>query len=919
MGELKGHAMDLKAEYERIEKKVVVAFTKPFTSFADRLAILEQIVDCYFNIISRLLIREKIDKSKDLLASVYATIEKIEPQEKNATHGMILKHYLYQLKIIRAEIRKIRGGNRYKSDLADELIKTGIQITCDGFRLLLKKKEQVQHFFVGLECLAYFCYFSIESQNVSQTYQYATVIKSLIESFMTKIDSDDKNNLLVEVMIFCKKHGVHKDQRFDLYRLLVTALILYATALRSIDQFTKSQLYFDKVIILLQTIEPDSPFLEYLETIRSQITYSKKENTQIDNRREQLEVRVTHQDPELSKAEPIDEGSSQENNDEQSEERILRRRKKLFGEKKSKMYSLSNGLFIRGFAGGKIGEETFNKYSEKWILKRNAERERSLKQTLNKEYSKIASSPHPPHKRPNDAHIPPQSSLKNSYNEPSNQGPKENDSNHKHMIQSVLTLQDLGGKVDDQEKLNYKGSMSKLRPGTAVFGNKKSNIVHNRASSNKTSVADFQSLGVSQHHHMRRSSMQIDNFGKSDSVYFIDNKAKNQQRIEESKEGSEVRKKPKSIAKQLQNLLYKAELREQMPDKYTFDKHKENRRSTAGGKQNKWTHEKLTTKESDNLSMNISKDWFYDRMMASRPRLDDNRVMTNNQTMNIKNHQVMIEFKTGEHEEPPPPKKRAHSAYQQKTFLIKCSYTGENKEAHVKKGVPLGYKDHQFEERKKAYVDISSQMDKNGSNHPSANISKIKSKDISKVHSIRNTNGSVPDKDSSASHYKHSKHYRRKSNKAFGHSLKPSEKSLHNSSGSNSKKGEAQNDKGQFSGPKDGDRPESNHLFNVEMDISEDPSGEKDDANQRHQSHREFSKQSVNKMKRAINKVINYKRRLTSGDLLSMDPRMAELFRYKDPVSATYKNLPAITVCLCDEDPEERQHYSRWFGRLSRR
>lgn len=615
----------------------------------------------------------------------------------------MLKHCLCYLKIIRSEIRKNQAETRVNQTIVNSLIKTGFEAACDGFRVLIKKKDQVEFFMTELESLAYFCYFATAAGKISQTCQFATVVKSLVETFIKKIDSEDRHNILVEVMIFSKKYLIPKAQRFNLYQLLITTLVLYASALSQTDQKTKAILYVDKVLSLLHTIEPDS---QLVGTLLSLMTIyrerSLKEASAVQA--EDYYVKVTVQDPEISKADPISDGSYDGDDKEESEARAQRKKKKLFKEKKVKMEPLSSGLFIRGFADHQVSEQTFMKFSQKWVSKRKSEKEKSLNKTLNKEF-KIISINESAQKK--IAASRPSIGKPKDYSETekrSKSSQKQTQGQQIFLRNSAFTLKDVHSRSELRDSLVPTQGKSFIRPGTATFGARRSGIGSSLVVSRKNSIDQADRLSTFNQLQLKRQNLGASGQEGKGSVFFIDNfQAGNHQEIESSSD-EEQKPKPKSMAKKLQNLLYKAELREQMPDKYRFLKNKP--KAKAMSRQSKWNHQRYTSMETDgSTAFTASKDWLYDRMLASRPRLDEDRALTHNKTMNIKNHQVMIEFKTGDHVELQMAKKKKNLDYKQKTFLVNCSYTGDTVSNHLSKGVPLGYCDHQFEARKHSYIE----------------------------------------------------------------------------------------------------------------------------------------------------------------------------------------------------------------------
>lgn len=668
--------------------------------------------------------RDKIEKAEGILMNVYATIEKIEPGEKNLTHGLMLRHDLSRLKLLRADLRREKAKTPWSIEKIDHLVKTGYETSCETFRALIKKKDQVKHFFTNLECLAYFCYFSISIENISQTFQFAAIIKGLVEAFIKKISSDDKNNLLVEVMIFCKKYQISKEQRFELYHLLVVTLVLYSSSLYQTEQRQKSLMFLDKVLNLLQTIEPEGGLIPIITNMKLLYqSQSEKKSLLLSNEDYQIKVTVEGEEEGQSKqAQNSDE--LEINQDGKPDHKASKSRKKLFSQNKAKLSALTNGLFIPGFRDGKISEETLKKFSDTWAVKQKKEKEVSMKQTLKRAYDDLV----PSIPEVDDANQNKQSAGKADI-QPINQELSQTSLKlelEKKNLESKSSLKPYHSPEISKRRSSFAKIDNKayVRPSTATFGKGKSVLSQSLAQSRRNSIDNSKgSRQGTSPPNMGKSSATIFKSEKKGSMVFVDQKRELTHGLEFTEEDKDGKKKPKSVAKQLQNLLYKADLREQMPDKYIFNNHKAPK--IVGVKQSKWIHERQPTKTSDaSTGFSISKDWFYDRMMADRLKEDPDRVLTNNTTINIKNHQVMIEFKTGVHEGLPPPKNRIRNSNNQKEYLIKCSLTGNYKEVFLKKGMPFGYLDHQIDERKKAFDDSIDMDRKVKTVMPSANHSK---------------------------------------------------------------------------------------------------------------------------------------------------------------------------------------------------
>ena len=233
----------------------------------DRFNVLEKVLDCYFDIVLRLLNRAKLPQAKEVVLNIWATIEKIDSNDPQLSHGLIIKYELTNLKLIKSQIDNIPAGRKETDPSADKLYQTGFAQASDTFRFIMRRKDQVKFFFPSLECLIYSAYFAIKVGNVSQAYQFGTVIKSMIETFMKRIEDQDKNNLLVEVMIFCKKYQATKGQRYELYHLMIVALIFYSGTLIQTDQAAKAKFYLLKVRILCKTVDPDNRILSIVEAM----------------------------------------------------------------------------------------------------------------------------------------------------------------------------------------------------------------------------------------------------------------------------------------------------------------------------------------------------------------------------------------------------------------------------------------------------------------------------------------------------------------------------------------------------------------------------------------------------------------------------------------------------------------------------
>lgn len=659
-------------------------------------------MDCYYNIVIRLLAKQKIEKADGILNNVFATIEKIEPGEKSLTHGLMLRHDLSRLKLIRADLRREKAREPIRLNRIAELIKNGYEMACETFRNLLRKKDQVRYFLTNLECLSYLCYFSVSMENVSQTFQFATVIKGLVEAFIKKIGSDDKNNLLVEIMIFCKKYQISKEQRFELYHLLVVTLVLYSSALFQTEQWTKSLLFLDKVLALLKTIEPEGSLYPVITNLRLQYqSQSEKMALAAPNENYQIKV-ITDGQEEGSQV-----GASNVNLGEEEEScynpRSPLTRKKVLSKSKAKMTALTNGLFIPGFNDGKVTEDIFKKFSETWATKVRKERGISMKQTVNKAYKQLGVAVAEDEGKLNQRTPVVRGQLKALTREVSQTAIKNQIDNNVARSNSVCANDKSPKKIARIGSFDATIKKAFIRPRTVSFARSKSQksqsfsqYVRKSGNSIKATNLDKELSGGDK---KPRTTSKSEMKG---SVIYLDNKRETTEGFEFTDEERKGGKKPKSIVKQLQNLLYKAGSRERMSNNHIFNSHETLK--TVGVKQNRWVHDHHTTKTSDsNTGFSISKEWFYDRMMADRLKDDKDRVLTNNMTMNIKNHQVMIEFKTGIHEKTTLPKQRFSNTNHQKEYLIKCNLLGDHKDVFMKKGVPFGYLDHQIDDRKKEY------------------------------------------------------------------------------------------------------------------------------------------------------------------------------------------------------------------------
>jgi len=634
--------------------------------------ILEKILDCYFSIVVRMLNRGKIRQAKELLLSVSATIEKIDSNDNVLSQGLTLKYHLCTLKLFKAEIEHRPPRNDVDDRPAiQKLWAAGFEKATEVFPFLSGIRDQVRHFFVVLECLIYFCYFSVMVGNVSQTYHFGSVIKAHLDNFIKKIEDDDKTNLLIEVMIFCKKYQIPKNQRFELYYLLMIALIYFAVSIWGVDQRKRSMNCLEKVKILCKTIEPESPIFVTLDKLITDLKLQPQVNPPPkDVVAAQIQIRVTEEkDYELIR-------EKQRRKEQQFEEK-----KKLKIAQKARDQVFSENLFLPGVESSVLvntGHQFEKKHNNFWSDFNKKVKEKSAKDTIMKEYKEIE-------ERENSflkSFQPKDLSVIKSHPEVPKYRPL---SSSKPVIPKKIEQFDTGHKVSSQNTTDkHRASLAKLfvdkkRPKTAnvSLNNSEDRLVEANKALDKI--------------------IQGDNTG-SQKIYYVREAISRTESNERVQKGDKV--KPQSIARQLKALLYKADIKEMMPDQYIFSKFTESKNE---GKVANWNHDKRTTAASDSSSgFNIDKNWFYDRMMAERLGNDPDRVLTNNKTMSIKNQQVMIEFKTGDHPDPPPPKKRAPSAYMHRSYLIKCSYDG-SKNGMVKKGRMLGYTNYQFEERKKSY------------------------------------------------------------------------------------------------------------------------------------------------------------------------------------------------------------------------
>ena len=606
-----------------------------------------------------------------------ATIEKIDMNDSTLSQGLTLKYHLCTLKLFRAEVehRPLRSDMDERPAIL-KIWKAGFDKATECFPFLSGIRDQVRHFFISLECLIYFCYFALMVDNTSQSYQFGSVIKSHIDTFIKKVEEEDKNNLLIEVMIFSKKYQIAKHLRFELYYLIMVALVFYGISLSKVDQNKKAYLYLEKVIILCTTIEPGSKILAIVEnlliTIKAErlsaVTYtvpSLSPNEQKPFFKDQLaaeyQIRVTEErDSEVMLQQKIRLEQKVEENKKEKLSKLVR--KQLFSEQ----------LFIPGVQSTQLVQNT-NQFTKQnyshWKQANQKEKESSVRQTIIQEYDAIEER----------------------------ETTFLNNSQHKE-IKVIETYTRASRKIaeEDEQSKEIKPSSNLQTP----LG--KSRSINNLFSKKVRPNTANQSLAVSRDNKVR-SNRAIDLAMHSPvegSVLYVKDKRAVTNNNEDRDQHQGANSRPMSIAMQLKTLLYKADIKEMMPDQYLFNKFKIHKNES---RQSRWTHDKRTTMATDSSSgFNIDQNWFLDRMMASRLEKDESRVLTNNNTMSIKNQQVMIEFKTGDHPEPSAPKKRAPSAYMKRSFLIKCSYDGNGK-GMVQKGRVLGYTDYQYDERKKSY------------------------------------------------------------------------------------------------------------------------------------------------------------------------------------------------------------------------
>ena len=320
--------------------------------------------------------------------------------------------------------------------------------------------------------------------------------------------------------------------------------------------------------------------------------------------------------------------------------------------------SFANGLFLPGIDPNVMAETDMTNFEgEKWKHFGKVARESSLKQTLIKEYSEV------------DAKVREYKRVASSKNS-SHHSPKHGQPDMK----SPTT------KLQGQNKtLQHRRSKS-------------GSIVIQSLSHQKSKLEELNPKRVSIRVNKTDNKLQSDDEDDPRrSVFFLNDRVKRSGEDEALNTPAKKKdSKQLSIAHQLKTLLYKADIREMMPDKYLFNKHRPHKQNSS--KQSMWIHDRHSTKASDvSTGFQVDVNWIMDRMMADRPENDPERVLSNNNTMNIKNQQIMIEVKTGDHPAPPAPKKKTPAAYEHKSFLIKCSYElGKLKEGNVPQGVRFG-------------------------------------------------------------------------------------------------------------------------------------------------------------------------------------------------------------------------------------
>lgn len=157
-----------------------------------------------------------------------------------------------------------------------------------------------------------------------------------------------------------------------------------------------------------------------------------------------------------------------------------------------------------------------------------------------------------------------------------------------------------------------------------------------------------------------------------------------------------------SLTKDIKSLLYKSELKDQMPDKYIFNtiqrvKPVSKMRNMVQLKGKVKTHNEPPTAQSSKIQFKLDKKLIMLNLMVDRPEPSSSTNVTVAET------KPRVSF-ISQTKVLNPKSKPVTPSIIQKQFLIKSSYElSDPKDIYYKKGCPSGYTELQFEERKNSF------------------------------------------------------------------------------------------------------------------------------------------------------------------------------------------------------------------------
>ena len=629
--------------------------------------------------------RFDIKTARSIIGKIESTVEKVDLPRQSQIQGIILRKALWTLKLAVYEI-DMRMSEK-PSENEKKLWKEGFITRPEWTSYLLKLKEDVNNFSLVMEVLIFFSVFALKVENISEAIQYGDMMKFFIESHIKKVEDEDPENLLLEVMIFCKNNQIAENTRHEIYYLVVIGLGLYICSRANTLNLEKIELYKEKIRSMGRIIEPTGILFKHIEGLIKKFKVKEEIKKPSEDLEIGEEVELERNQPHARNLEINIIGDSLQMDKKAELELIeIQRRKKKLEERNVKKKEFES-TFLKGIyinTSGPMRPSSslhLNTSSQNLQIAEGSEKEMSLKKNPN---TKIFFK-----EEGNSILLQDNVSLKyiKDIESPNVTAQFGNAISSKQSLVSEQVLNSSAYKKSDY--LIKKGARSQSGSGHLKLNLTKTanqSTVNGSLLEKKTHTRPVSGLHKKPQTDNSAFLLVTDNMNRAGSKIFED---------------STVQEKKSSSTNHLKKILAKANLKELMPDQYIFDKFKPQH---SPSKKDKWGYEKLTTTDTGSAhEFDIDKNWFHNRMMCSRLGEEPDRVLTNNKTMNLKNHQVMIEFKTGEHQPPEPPKKRPPDAYKKKSMMIKASFDHKKpEEFDYKKGVPLGYTDYQYEVRRVA-------------------------------------------------------------------------------------------------------------------------------------------------------------------------------------------------------------------------